>query len=157
PSWAFTAGSDDIPSHQLSLSAGPCRSMVDWPSMIVVAGRFRGLFAYAHRRERACPLCRRLSGLQGSAAVGRDLRHPAGGRPRVAAGGGHAARGPGGGPGTGAADLPAVRGGHLVSHHQAEATTRQRYWYCLRKHILPEFGPMKMAEILPEHVREWVT
>ena len=42
-------------------------------------------------------------------------------------------------------------------NHQVEVTTRQVYWYCLRKHILPEFGPMKMVEILPEHVREWVT
>lgn len=42
-------------------------------------------------------------------------------------------------------------------HHEVEATTRQRYWYCLRKHIVPDFGPMKMAQILPEHVREWVT
>jgi len=42
-------------------------------------------------------------------------------------------------------------------NRQVEVTTRQVYWYCLRKHILPEFGPMKMVEILPEHVREWVT
>jgi site-specific recombinase XerC len=42
-------------------------------------------------------------------------------------------------------------------NHQVEVTTRQVYSYCLRKHILPEFGPMKMVEILPEHVREWVT
>jgi Phage integrase, N-terminal SAM-like domain len=42
-------------------------------------------------------------------------------------------------------------------NHQVEVTTRQAYWYCLRRHILPEFGLMKMVEILPEHVREWVT
>jgi integrase len=42
-------------------------------------------------------------------------------------------------------------------NHEVEATTRQGYWYNLRKHILPEFGQMKMADILPEHVREWVT
>jgi integrase len=42
-------------------------------------------------------------------------------------------------------------------NHEVEATTRQGYWYNLRKHILPEFGQMKVADILPEHVREWVT
>ena len=38
-----------------------------------------------------------------------------------------------------------------------EPTTRQRYTYCLYKHIMPEFGPMRMIDVLPEHVREWVT
>lgn len=43
-----------------------------------------------------------------------------------------------------------------LPHHQMEASTRQRYTYSLRKHILPEFGPMRMVDILPEHVRAWV-
>jgi integrase len=38
-----------------------------------------------------------------------------------------------------------------------EASTRQSYSYNLDKHILPTFGPMRMAAILPAHVREWVT
>ena len=44
-----------------------------------------------------------------------------------------------------------------LPNHEIEATTRQSYTYMLRKHILPEFGPMRMIDILPEHVREWVT
>ena len=27
----------------------------------------------------------------------------------------------------------------------------------IRKHLLPFFGPMKMRDIMPEHVRQWVT
>jgi len=37
-----------------------------------------------------------------------------------------------------------------------EPTTRQSYRYNLDRHIIPWFGPMKMADILPIHVREWV-
>jgi site-specific recombinase XerC len=40
--------------------------------------------------------------------------------------------------------------------HQIEATTRQSYTYSLYKHLMPEFGPMRMIDILPEHVRSWV-
>ena len=38
-----------------------------------------------------------------------------------------------------------------------EATTREAYTYQLNKHIMPWFGPMRMNEIMPSHVREWVT
>ena len=44
-----------------------------------------------------------------------------------------------------------------LPHHVIEPTTREKYTYYLNAHILPEFGPMKMAHILPEHVREWIT
>jgi integrase len=37
-----------------------------------------------------------------------------------------------------------------------EASTRESYTYQIEKHIRPWFGPMRMAEILPAHVREWV-
>lgn len=37
-----------------------------------------------------------------------------------------------------------------------EASTRQSHRYGLDRHIVPWFGPMKMADILPTHVREWV-
>jgi hypothetical protein len=40
-----------------------------------------------------------------------------------------------------------VNSGHL------EATTQQSYSYILRRHILTEFGSMRMIDILPEHVR----
>src|SRR5215470_5738886 len=44
-----------------------------------------------------------------------------------------------------------------LPNHEMEPTTRQRYTCCLYKHIMPGFGPMRMIDVLPEHVREWVT
>jgi integrase len=38
-----------------------------------------------------------------------------------------------------------------------ELRTRENYTYYLDRRIIPEFGPMRMVEILPAHVREWVT
>jgi hypothetical protein len=43
-----------------------------------------------------------------------------------------------------------------LPNHEIEASTRQSYTYVLRHRILPEFGSMRMIDILPEHVREWV-
>ena len=40
--------------------------------------------------------------------------------------------------------------------HQVEVTTRQSYTYSIYKHLMPEFGPMRMIDILPEHVRAGV-
>ncbi|MDQ7909024.1 hypothetical protein RB614_31320 [Phytohabitans sp. ZYX-F-186] len=37
-----------------------------------------------------------------------------------------------------------------------ELTTRQGYAYQLDKHIMEWFGPMRMAEIMPDQVREWI-
>ncbi len=44
-----------------------------------------------------------------------------------------------------------------LPHHMVEPTTREKYSYYLEAHILPEFGPMRMADILPEHVRAGIT
>jgi integrase len=44
-----------------------------------------------------------------------------------------------------------------LPNHVMEASTRETYTYQIGKHILPWFGPMKMNEIMPAHVREWVT
>jgi integrase len=44
-----------------------------------------------------------------------------------------------------------------LPHHEMEARTRENYTYYLERLILPEFGPMKMVEILPLDVRRWVT
>jgi integrase len=44
-----------------------------------------------------------------------------------------------------------------LPHHVIEPTTKEKYTYYLHAHILPEFGPMRMIDILPEHVREWIT
>jgi integrase len=42
-------------------------------------------------------------------------------------------------------------------NHVVEPSTREEYRYCLDRHILPWFGNMKMADVLPTHVRQWVT
>jgi integrase len=47
--------------------------------------------------------------------------------------------------------------GEWLPHHVIEASTREAYTYQVGKHILPWFGPMRMNEIMPSHVREWVT
>jgi integrase len=44
-----------------------------------------------------------------------------------------------------------------LPHHVIEVSTRETYTYQISKHILPWFGPMRMNEIMPSHVREWVT
>ncbi|MFG1708798.1 tyrosine-type recombinase/integrase [Nonomuraea sp. M3C6] len=43
-----------------------------------------------------------------------------------------------------------------LPNHEIEATTRQSYTYVIHRHLIPEFGEMRMIDILPEHVREWV-
>ena len=44
-----------------------------------------------------------------------------------------------------------------LPHHQIEARTRENYTYYLGRHILPTFGTMRLVEIQPADVREWVT
>jgi integrase len=44
-----------------------------------------------------------------------------------------------------------------LPHHVLEPTTREKYTYYLGAYILPELGPMRMAEIFPEHIRAWIT
>lgn len=44
-----------------------------------------------------------------------------------------------------------------LPNHVVEISTRQGYTYQINKHILDWFGPMKMNQILPSHVREWIT
>jgi integrase len=46
---------------------------------------------------------------------------------------------------------------HWFPHHFLEASTRESYRYNLGRHILPWFGTTRMSDILPIHVREWVT
>lgn len=43
-----------------------------------------------------------------------------------------------------------------LPHHVMEPSTRESYTYTIRRHIIPEFGSMRMIDILPEHVRAWV-
>ena len=44
-----------------------------------------------------------------------------------------------------------------LPHHEMEARTRENHSYYLERRILPEFGSMRMVEILPLDVRRWVT
>jgi integrase len=44
-----------------------------------------------------------------------------------------------------------------LPHHLLEPGVRSNYAGHIRNHLLPFFGPMKMRDIMPEHVREWVT
>lgn len=44
-----------------------------------------------------------------------------------------------------------------LRNHQMEARTRENYTYYLGRYIHPTFGAMRMVEILPADVREWVT
>jgi len=44
-----------------------------------------------------------------------------------------------------------------LPNHQMEARTRENYTYYLDLHILPWFGSMRMIEVMPADVREWVT
>jgi len=44
-----------------------------------------------------------------------------------------------------------------LPNHQMEARTRENYSYYLDRHILPWFGSMRMIEVMPADVREWIT
>ncbi len=44
-----------------------------------------------------------------------------------------------------------------LPNHVVEHSTRQSYTYVINKHVMPWFGPMRMVDILPMQVREWVT
>jgi integrase len=43
-----------------------------------------------------------------------------------------------------------------LPNHVMEVKTRQTYTSALYKYILPELGSMRMIDVLPEHIREWV-
>ena len=47
--------------------------------------------------------------------------------------------------------------GEWLPNHVIEVTTREGYTYSIHKHIMPWFGPLRMNQIMPVHVREWVT
>jgi hypothetical protein len=40
--------------------------------------------------------------------------------------------------------------------HQMEANTRQGYTSVINRYLLPEFGAMRMVEILPSHIRDFL-
>lgn len=44
-----------------------------------------------------------------------------------------------------------------LPNHVMEASTREGYHYSIYAHIMDVFGPMRMIDILPSHVRDWVT
>jgi hypothetical protein len=47
--------------------------------------------------------------------------------------------------------------GEWLANHVVELTTKQAYTYCIGRHIMPWFGLLRMNEIMPSDVREWVT
>lgn len=44
-----------------------------------------------------------------------------------------------------------------LPNHRMEMSTREDYTSVIRRHIMPWFGEMKMRDIGPEQVREWIT
>ncbi len=62
-----------------------------------------------------------------------------------------------GDPGRGKQTFQAYAEGKWLPHHQLEPGVRTNYAGQITKHLIPFFGPMKMRDIMPEHVREWVT
>jgi integrase len=61
----------------------------------------------------------------------------------------------------GAADLGKLKFARYVDevwfpNHVLEPSTREGYRYCIDKHLMPTFGPIRMVDVLPGHVREWV-
>jgi len=44
-----------------------------------------------------------------------------------------------------------------LPNHVLEPTTREKYTYYLGAYIFPALGPMRMSDIFPEHIREWIT
>lgn len=44
-----------------------------------------------------------------------------------------------------------------LTDHVMEPSTCEAYTYQINRHIRPWFGPMKIGEVLPAHVREWIT
>jgi integrase len=46
--------------------------------------------------------------------------------------------------------------GVWLPHHPMEPTTRQGYSYIIGKHLLPAFGRMRMAEVLPSDIRAFL-
>lgn len=43
-----------------------------------------------------------------------------------------------------------------LDNHVMEESTRQNVSYVINAHLVPEFGRMRMNEILPQHIQSWV-
>jgi integrase len=43
-----------------------------------------------------------------------------------------------------------------LPNHVMDHTTREKYTYYLDAYILPDLGALRMAEVFPEHIREWI-
>lgn len=62
-----------------------------------------------------------------------------------------------GDPGRGRQTFQAYVHDKWLPHHLPEPGVRSNYAGQIGKHLDPFFGPMKMRDILPEHIRQWVT
>ena len=95
---------------------------------------------------------------RGRAPLGRHVRHQTRSRPRLGQRAeADALLGHGRDPRRGKITFTAYVTGSWLPNHQLEHTTRQRYSYQIGKYLLPEFGAMRMSDIAPLHVREWIT
>ena len=97
-----------------------------------------------------------VPGPEGAAAVGRDLHQRREADRAWQRAEARVAQGYLGDPGRGRQTFRDYVEKTWLPNHEIEASTRQSYTYILRCRILPEFGSMRMIDILPEHVREWV-
>lgn len=44
-----------------------------------------------------------------------------------------------------------------LPNHVMEARTRETYQYILDRYLLPHFGALRMVDVLPNEVREWIS
>jgi integrase len=47
--------------------------------------------------------------------------------------------------------------GEWLPNHRVEDSTRESYTYVIRRHILTSLGGMRLTDIMPWHVRDWVS
>ena len=123
---------------------------------MILAGGRHGVDAGADWVGWECPLYGALPRPERPSAVRGILHHAAAGDRAWQRAESRVAQGQLGEPGSGRQPFRDYAEKTWLPNHEVEATTRQTYSYILRKHILPEFGPMRIIDILPEHVREWV-
>lgn len=60
-------------------------------------------------------------------------------------------------PGRGRQTFQSYVEGTWLPHHRMEMSTREDYTSVIFRHLMWFFGPMKMRDIGPEQVREWIT
>jgi integrase len=116
-----------------------------------------GVRKEAGRRGREAAVHRHLRRPARLDPVGGHFRQREGCGPGLAEGRGRAAAGTRRRPGRGRQTFKEYVEERWLPNHVLEPTTREKYTYYLGAHIIPALGPMRMADIFPQHIREWVT